>query len=97
MNIENYHHLVKELGEDVRNFDRSILEALDNEQPSVWIPEVRKSLFEFYKKFPDFERSDEVLTLYTQGEAFQFRKNTKELILVGAVCFILGTIIGFLI
>jgi|GEM_PF-6244230 len=97
MNIDNYHKLVKKLGEDVKNFDRSILHALDHDQSSVWIPEARKSLFKFYKKFPEFEQSEEVLHLYNQGEPLQYRTDRKLPIIIGIACFSIGLFIGWLL
>lgn len=97
MNIDNYHHLVNKLGDEVKNFDRSILTALDNEQPSVWVPEVRKSLLNFYERFPEFEQSKDVLKLYIQGEHLQYTTDLKLPIVVGIVCFSMGVAAGWLL
>jgi len=95
MKIEKYYRLVKDLGEDVKNFDRSILNALDNDQPSVWVPDARKSLLKFYKNFSEFEKSEEVLRLYAQGEIFEYKTDIKLSIVIGIVCFGIGVYVGW--
>lgn len=99
MDLNQYYKITKEIGEEVKVQDSSILDALnydsENDHPSQWVPKVQQALLVFYKKFPDAEKADEILKLYVHGEILENRADRSIVLKTGFTCLLLGIAIGW--
>jgi len=97
MSLVQYYKSAKKIGEEVQ--DSSILSALnydsENDHPSQWVPMVQKALFTYFKKFPNAEKSDEIIKVYVQGEILEDREERNLVVKAGLICLMFGVVIGW--
>jgi hypothetical protein len=101
MNLDQYYKSAKEIGEELKTQDSSILNALNydsgHDHPSQWVPKVQQSLIAFYKEHSNSEKAEQILSLYVQGEIIEDKADRNIVVKVGFICLLIGVLAGWFI
>jgi hypothetical protein len=102
MNIQEYYNKAKMIEEHSDFLETkegiALLNALNydnNDHPSIWIPEVQKSLLNSYLEHSTSKLGQELLSLYEQGVVMEYHSKNHPCLIIGVLAFISGIILGF--